>query len=183
MSCRLSRTPSEAILLIASTFIVGGMAPAINEDGKLLYKTAGGGCAAYLVASDEMKKIMSQTDHGQHNVCGLRTDLDVRLHEMIDKNDWEASHKEEFVQSLQDAHDRAAVSYKSLLDSKVSKDEAKKVFNLIFRANLEYTAQKFGVKVEWPESVEKIVHEINNGRPPSTGRKVNQTKKDETQKV
>ena len=56
MSCSIRRTPSAAILAVAAAFISGGMAPAINSKGELLYKTSGGGCAAYLVATPEMQK-------------------------------------------------------------------------------------------------------------------------------
>ncbi len=172
--CSIGRTPAQAILAIATAFMVDGMKPAIDKKGTLLYQYEGGGCAAYLIASDDMKKIMSTTTHDKHNVCELRTDLDVRLHEMITHRKWDDVQKESFVQGLQGAHDTAAITYKNLLDSNMSEPEAKKTFNFVLKANLERLAKAFKVELEWPSSFDAIFksndlisHKKNDGRPPS----------------
>ncbi len=166
MHCN-ARTPSAAILAVASAFIVGGMAPAIDSNGTLLYKTAHGGCAAYLVASPEMQKIMANYTHQQANVCDL-SDKEVRLSDMINAPTWGNAQRERFVQGLQNAHDKAAVAFKTLIEAGIGEVEAKSLFNFILHAELENLATAYGVKVAWPTAVKKTAHAANNGRPPSS---------------
>ena len=166
MHCN-ARTPSVAILAVASAFIIGGMAPAIDSDGNLLYKTAGGGCAAYLVASPEMQKIIANYTHQQANVCDLG-DKEVRLSDMINAPTWYEEKRERFVQGLQNAHDKAAVAFKTLIEAGIGEAESKSIFNFVLHAELENLAAEYGVKVAWPSSVTKTAHAANSGRPPAS---------------
>lgn len=172
--CSIRQTPIGAILAIASSFMIGGAKPAIDKTGTLLYKRGGSGCAAYMIASDDMKKIMATTTHDKHNVCQLRTNLNVRLYEMIDAPKWENFKKENFVQDLQYAHDQAAVSYKAFLDGGMSENEAKRSFNFMLKTNLESIAKQYSIKLEWPSNFDAVfkeetpvVHQKNEGRPSS----------------
>lgn len=168
MSCSFRRTPSAAILAVAAAFISGGMAPAINSNGDLLYKSNGGGCAAYLIATPEMQKIMSATIHQNHKVCDLRTDLDVRLHEVIDAPRWSEQRRERFVQGLQDAHDSAATTFKTLIDKGMDEVRAKEIFNFVLKSALNDLADEFDVEVKWPSEVRTLAHAANSNRPPSS---------------
>lgn len=168
MSCSFRRTPSAAILAVAAAFISGGMAPAINSNGDLLYKSKGGGCAAYLIATPEMQKIMATTIHQNHKVCDLRTDLDVRLHEVIDAPTWSERRREGFVQGLQNAHDSAATTFKTLIDKGMDEVEAKEIFNFILKSALDDLANGYEVEVKWPGEIRTLAHKANSNRPPSS---------------
>lgn len=167
MSCSFRRTPSAAILAVAAAFISGGMDPAINANGELLYKTAGGGCAAYLIATPEMQKIMAMTTHQKHNVCGLRTDLEVRVSDVIIATNWTESEREMFVQGLQDAHDSAAKVFKTLIDYGMDKISAKQIFNFALKSALNDLASEYDIKVKWPNEITKLAHKANSNRPPT----------------
>lgn len=168
MSCSFRRTPAAAILAVAAAFISEGMAPAINSQGHLLYKGAnGGGCAAYLIATPAMQKIMSTTIHQDHKVCDLRTDLEVRLHEVIDAPKWGESKRERFVQGLQDAHDSAATTFKMLIDKGMDEVRAKEVFNFVLKSALSDLAEDYEIEVKWPSEIRTLAHTANSNRPPT----------------
>lgn len=168
MHCN-ARTPSAAILAVASAFIIEGMVPAIDSNGDLLYKTGnnGSGCAAYLIASPEMQKIMANYTHQQANVCDL-SNKEVYVSDMINAPTWNQAKRERFVLGLQDAHDKAAVAFKTLIEAGIEEAEAKSLFNFILHAELENLATEYGVKVAWPTAVKKTAHAANSGRPPSS---------------
>jgi hypothetical protein len=167
MSCSFRRTPSNAILAIASAFILGGMAPAINSNGDLLYQSGGGGCAAYLIATPEMQKIMATTTHQKHKVCDLRTDLNVRLHEVIDAPSWSQSERELFVQGLQNAHDKAAQTFKTMIDYGMDEVVAKNIFNFTLKSVLTDLANEYKTEIRWPKKISSLAHSANDNRSPS----------------
>ena len=114
-----------------------------------------------------MQKIMSTTIHQNHKVCDLRTDMDVRLHEVIDAPRWSESRREGFVQGLQDAHDFAATTFKTLIDRGMDEVRAKEIFNFVLKSTLNDLADEFDVEVKWPSEVRTLAHAANSNRPPS----------------
>ena len=114
-----------------------------------------------------MQKIIANYTHQQANVCDLG-DKEVRLSDMINAPTWYEEKRERFVQGLQNAHDKAAVAFKTLIEAGIGEAESKSIFNFVLHAELENLAAEYGVKVAWPSSVTKTAHAANSGRPPAS---------------
>lgn len=159
-------TPTQMLLFLVSQFVTGNTPPAINSEGEPVYELCKGGrcktgCFAYTVAKANPKIIDSLRKFVTHARANIKQMLGegVTITDILDAPDWDENRKADFMQELQDVHDRTARAY---YDNKqeMPEDMALAIFRGAFGKGLVEVADDYNVS--WTSPVLRKVSRRSN---------------------
>lgn len=105
--CNHRYSPEQAINAVYSHYVERGGLPAIDQEGRKLYLINGNGCGVTVLATPQMREMLALTDHHVSPACKL-ADQNINIAEIIDAPGWCPGTVTQFLQGIQEAHDKAA---------------------------------------------------------------------------